>query len=467
MRILVAIASYGIANDHYLSQVIQAYNAMPCKVDIVVLSNVTKDLPPGVSIVVGLPTRDPWSLPFAHKSIFADRVCDYDLFIYSEDDILITHENIQAFLRMTNVLPENEIAGFLRVEVGPDGRNYYPDVHAHFHWDSQRVRTTGDHTFAFFTNEHTACYMLTRQQLQRAIDSGGFLVRPHQGKYDLACTASTDPYTQCGFTKMICVSELQAFLVRHLPNKYVGTIYALEEEDFNRQLEVLWRIGHEGQTPLPPLTSETQLPCCVWSKSYYEPCRPEILELIPASTRSVLSIGCGWGATENRLVRSGIDVVGVPLDPVIAPCAAGRGVKIVTGSLETALGTLADQLFDCILILHILHLLRDPAAVLARLIRMLSPAGSLVLGMPTFHWLKLLCWQIQRRRGFKNVGNYNRTGVHPISYGVVRRWLRTCGLVADTVSFNIPERRKFLTRLFLGRGGPWLADEMLMLCKRQ
>jgi len=177
---------------------------MSFQVDIVVLSNISREIAPGVEVVAVRPRkqrsshrffnalRRPWLLrheyrerkrhmefPFAHKRILAERANDYDLFIYSEDDTLITEQNLDAFLRVSAAMPENEIPGFLRFEEAPDGRINYPEVHGHFHWDPQTIRSRGEYALAFFTCEHSACYVLTREQLRRAIESGGFLVEPH------------------------------------------------------------------------------------------------------------------------------------------------------------------------------------------------------------------------------------------------------------------------------------------------
>src|ERR1700719_3961404 len=113
MKILVAIASYGTNKDSYLRQLIAEYRGMSYHVDIVVVSNISKDLGDAVEVSVGLPAKDPWSLPFAHKRIFADRLEQYDLFIYSEDDTLITERHIENFVKATRVLKDDEIAGFL------------------------------------------------------------------------------------------------------------------------------------------------------------------------------------------------------------------------------------------------------------------------------------------------------------------------------------------------------------------
>ena len=58
IKILVAIASYGRGNDKYLAQLVREYQSMSFDVHIVVLSNIQKDVGPGVELVVGMPTRE-------------------------------------------------------------------------------------------------------------------------------------------------------------------------------------------------------------------------------------------------------------------------------------------------------------------------------------------------------------------------------------------------------------------------
>src|ERR1700746_209290 len=132
MRILVTIANFGTKNDPYLRQLLTEYASMAHKVHVVVLTNVPKRLGDDIEVVVMAPHGNPRTFPFAHKRILADRLNDYDLFIYSEDDTLITERNIDAFLRVTAVLPKDEIAGFVRSEKGPDGTTYFCTVHNHF-----------------------------------------------------------------------------------------------------------------------------------------------------------------------------------------------------------------------------------------------------------------------------------------------------------------------------------------------
>ena len=114
MKILVAIANYGSKNFHYLQRLIDEYGSMSYDIDIAVLSNTPKDLPPWIEVRVGLPSSNPWSHPFAHKELFANRVNDYELFIYSEDDTLITQRNIEAFLEVLTGVDQDMLRVFIQ-----------------------------------------------------------------------------------------------------------------------------------------------------------------------------------------------------------------------------------------------------------------------------------------------------------------------------------------------------------------
>src|SRR2546429_4913221 len=120
MKILTVISNYGTSNNDALKEVFRELRSMTYDVDIVVLSDIPKDFGPDIRVKVGLPTKDPWTLPFAHKEVFAENLNDYDLFLYNEDDIRITEAHINAFVEATKILNDDEIAGFMRFELGGD-----------------------------------------------------------------------------------------------------------------------------------------------------------------------------------------------------------------------------------------------------------------------------------------------------------------------------------------------------------
>jgi 2-polyprenyl-3-methyl-5-hydroxy-6-metoxy-1,4-benzoquinol methylase len=439
MKILVAIASWGTKNDPYLARLIQEYDSMSFDVDVVVLSNLPKPVGPGAKVfLVDLKGKDPCSLPFAHKKIFADHLNDYDLFIYSEDDTLITESNIRAYLKACTVLEGNEIAGFFRFERGTDGLINYPEVHGPYHWDCQSVRLRKDNVFASFTNEHSACYVLTRDQLERAISSGGFLVEAHGGKYDLICTAATDPYTQCGFEKVIGISPLEDFLVHHLPNIYIGTTFGVGESELRSQVQCLAQIAQNGHPPTPLFPVESKLMHRRFSKDCYEKPQREIIDAIPHATKTLLSVGCGSGATEASLVEQGLRVVALPVDPVFASGARAKGVEVVEGDVATARTTLEGEQFDCLLVLDVLQIVADPTVVMSAFVPLLRVGGTVIVRVPVVHRLTTAYRVLRGDQGLKELGIYETTGIHFNSRRIVRRWLEKAGLRVVRVETEMP-----------------------------
>jgi 2-polyprenyl-3-methyl-5-hydroxy-6-metoxy-1,4-benzoquinol methylase len=466
LRILVAIASYGTANDHYLKQLIEEYRSMPFEVDIVVMSNLEKNPALDVETMVGMPNKNPWSLPFLHKKLFAERITQYDLFLYSEDDMLVTERNLRAFLDVSLALRENEVAGFLRVERGPHARVNYPEIHGFFHWDSTSIRSRGKYTLAKFTNEHAAFYALTRNQLEKAIRSGGFLVEPHEGKYDLLCSAATDPYTQCNFVKLIPVSHQDDNTIRHLSDRYLGQL-GVDDSELSEHVSAILKLARAQQRPEPLLNTETKLRRGMYSKNYYDPVAKEIVSMIPSPARSVLSIGCGWGATESHLAKCGARVVAIPLDPIIGNSVMKRGVELVVGDFHDAKEKLGDEKFDCILFLNVLHLVQNPIEILSLFGQCLSPGATVIIQSPNMLSLPVVWKSIRLSPRLPLFGSFDVTCVHFSSFRNIRDWCRKSGLRVEKTVGTIRSRTDAVRSLMPDFVARWLAPALIAVAQKK
>jgi 2-polyprenyl-3-methyl-5-hydroxy-6-metoxy-1,4-benzoquinol methylase len=467
MKILVGIASYGARQDDLLMRLVEEYRSMSFDMDIVVLSNEPKDVAPDVEVVVGLPDeKDPWSLVYAHKTLFAERLEKYDLFLHSENDMLVTERNIRAFLEVTEALNANETPGFFRYEIGPSGEMNFPDAHAGFHWEENSVVRRGPYTLAFFTNEHAGCYLLTRKQLRHAIQTGNYLVRPHFGKYNIPESASTDPFTQCGFRKLICISHLDDFLVHHLSNRYVKQL-GVERPEFQRMIDSLMAAGPRVEETHSLFRTETSLKRGRYSKSYYESVRPDVVSQIPSNARSVLSLGCGSGETEEWLARKGLRVVAVPLDSVIASLVEARGIETVRGDFKNARQKLEGQRFDCLLLSNVLHLVENPVAVISSFSSLLSDDSAVVALVPNLLNLPMLRKRVRYEGGLRCVsGGYEQNGVHFTSPRILRRWFKAAGLRIERMESTFPGRLEKIHRTTLGLFRSLLAEDLVVVAKR-
>ena len=426
LRVLVAIASYGEKNLTFLRQIIRNYQSMPFQVDLVVLSEAPKDLGAGVEVIVGLPSKNPWTLPFAHKAVFAERLERYDLFVYSEDDIHVSESHVRAFLDATARLHDEEIAGFIRYEVDASGNRFVNEPWQHYHWKPDSVRQRGDHTIAEFTNEHTGLYILTQKQLRRAIASGGFLRGPCTGRYSWPETAATDPYTNCGFRKVICISALERFLVHHLPNPYVAHL-DVSLPAFQEQIQTLQRIRDAAHPAHTLFEVESKLWPAAWQKSYYEKPGAELLGLVPQDAREILSVGCGWGGTEDALQQRGAKVTALPLDSVIGAVAERRRIEVVYGDWNECMEQLDGCQFDCVVMTNLIHLQPNPERLVEFCLRAIHRGGALVVGGPNFDRLPCRVRGLLGIGGYGNLRRFDRSGFHCIGPGTLARQIVPAG----------------------------------------
>lgn len=429
-RLLVVIASYGTGHLHLLKRIISRYKAMDFEVDVVVVSESDKDLGEGVEVIVGLPTRNPWSLPFAHKQVFADRADRYDLFAYTEDDIEVSEANIRSFLTVQPKLASDEIAGFMRYELFSSGEKSMPDVHGAFHWKLDSVSQRGDEVVAEFTNEHAAFYVLTQAQLQRALASSGFLRGPYRARYNWPETAATDIYTSCGFRKVIAISRFEEFLVHHLPNKYVGEV-GLPLKTFIAQTDALTKILNHNHPSSTLCKVETDVLQRTWSKSFYEMPSQQLLGMVPDTASEVLSIGCGWGATEACLVDKGMQVEALPLDSVIGAVAEQQKIGVLNAPLETALEQLEGRRFDAILLSDLIHLQPKPTWLMAQCAHLLKPGGALVMSGPNFEYLPIQLRTLLGDDEHRKLQDFSAGGIQPLSVSQLGRCLLQNDLFFD------------------------------------
>ncbi len=426
LRVLITIASFGEKNLGFLKQIIADYRRLPMDVKIVVVTNAPKSLGRDIEVRVGLPSKNPWSLPFAHKPVLAENVEKFDLFIYSEDDMGVTEENIQAFLRVTPKLDPDEIAGYMRYEVSPSGEWSLPDVHGSFHWKPESVRRRDGLLTAEFTNEHAGFYILTQDQLRRAVRSGGYLTKPGEGRYGMLETAATDPYTRCGFRRVVCASDLDSFLIHHMPNRYVGQL-GISLASFKEQIETLTSISSHAHPAHTLCRVDSSLLYGRMAKNFYETPDAKLLALAPEKIKTVLSIGCGWGATEARFQERGARVTALPLDSVIGAAAARRGIEVVHGTIEQGLAGLAGRKFDCVLMTNLLHLQPNPDQLLDQCCSFTGENGTLLLSGPNIKSLPILLKQVYGVQDYRKLRSFDRSGINVLSPTKLARHLRRCG----------------------------------------
>lgn len=187
--------------------------------------------------------------------------------------------------------------------------------------------------------------------------------------------------------------------------------------------------------------------------AYFNDVKPVLLELLDPAGLRVLDAGCGAGRNGELLKRAGArEVWGVELDPGAADEARRRLDGVVAGDLAAVtLDDLGGRPFDAVLAVDVLEHLVDPAAALARLVRMLRPGGTLVACIPNVAHVWVLANLLAKRWPQKDSGIFDRTHLRFFAKKDMVALLRGAGLEIVTV-------RPYFTRYRLLRAAALVAS---------
>ena len=164
----------------------------------------------------------------------------------------------------------------------------------------------------------------------------------------------------------------------------------------------------------------------MYTKVYESPGNQPLIEMMKPGPARILDIGCGSGGNasliKDRYPSS--EIVGVTYSAKEAELARSHMTRVWVFDLESDIPTeLLDQRFDVLICSHILEHLRDPALILARLIKMLRVGGQVLIAVPN-----VLSWRmrVQFLRGnfeYQSYGVLDDTHLRFFTYNTSDRLL--------------------------------------------
>jgi SAM-dependent methyltransferase len=105
-----------------------------------------------------------------------------------------------------------------------------------------------------------------------------------------------------------------------------------------------------------------------------------VLEWLDAqSGEHILDLGCGDGQLTQKIGASGANVTGVDASPEMVAAARARGIVADAGNAEEL--PFSDGTFDAVFSNAALHWVRDQAAMMTQVHRVLKPGGRFVAEM--------------------------------------------------------------------------------------
>jgi SAM-dependent methyltransferase len=177
---------------------------------------------------------------------------------------------------------------------------------------------------------------------------------------------------------------------------------------------------------------------------YYSNERPEVAAMVPATARTILDVGCGYGALGVLLKQrvTGRAVYGIEYNPDAAAQARKVLDGVVVCDIATAVDPYPEEMFDCIVFADILEHLVEPCDVIARLKPFLRPQGTIVCSIPNIRHYTAIMRIIQRGWSYDAYGLFDRTHLRFFSRGSACNLVRSAGFTIEEIQPHIVASRK-------------------------
>jgi 2-polyprenyl-3-methyl-5-hydroxy-6-metoxy-1,4-benzoquinol methylase len=212
----------------------------------------------------------------------------------------------------------------------------------------------------------------------------------------------------------------------------------------------------------PGITRSNISTSCTQISSYYDVFRSDIIDIVPADAKRVLSVGCGAAQAEAELTKHGIKVVGVEIDPKAAEVARQRGIIILEGDASEIDVDVGSEFYDCLIYADVLEHLPDPLIVLRRHVATLKPNGIVYVSIPNFRHYSIF-WQlfVVGHIDYKDKGILDRTHLRITTRKMVCEWFEQVGIELVNYMYIMHRRReRVASACFLGLAKEFIANQI-------
>lgn len=201
---------------------------------------------------------------------------------------------------------------------------------------------------------------------------------------------------------------------------------------------------------------------------YYDHSRSEALDLLPACPSRILDIGCGRGGVSRELKARCPQARSVGLDLFLDPSNDYAAIfdEFAQIDLERDALPVDVSTFDLILLLDVLEHLRDPEALLARLVDSAQKGCYVLVSLPNFHYYSNLVKIVRSGRfPYDDAGILDRTHVRFFGFEDAKEMLSDKLQIVRTLAYNPFENGKsrLIGKIF---GDRYRAYQNIFLCKK-
>lgn len=144
----------------------------------------------------------------------------------------------------------------------------------------------------------------------------------------------------------------------------------------------------------------------------------------------LLDVGCARGHLSAVLASQGWRVTGIEYDAADAAIARDKGIDVIVGTAEDAMGTMNEK-FDVIVFADVLEHFVHPEDVLSQARALLVPGGRIVISIPNVAHLSVRLQLLMGSFTYTDRGILDRTHLHFYTKKTLKKMIVGAGL--DTI----------------------------------
>jgi 2-polyprenyl-3-methyl-5-hydroxy-6-metoxy-1,4-benzoquinol methylase len=144
----------------------------------------------------------------------------------------------------------------------------------------------------------------------------------------------------------------------------------------------------------------------------------------------LLDVGCARGHLSEVLASQGWRVTGIEYDAADAAVARDKGIDVMVGTAEDAMGTMNEK-FDVIVFADVLEHFVHPEDVLCQARALLAPGGRIVISIPNVAHLSVRLQLLLGSFTYTDRGILDRTHLHFYTKKTLKKMIVGAGL--DTI----------------------------------
>jgi 2-polyprenyl-3-methyl-5-hydroxy-6-metoxy-1,4-benzoquinol methylase len=144
----------------------------------------------------------------------------------------------------------------------------------------------------------------------------------------------------------------------------------------------------------------------------------------------LLDVGCARGHLSAVLASQGWSVTGIEYDAADAAVARDKGIDVIVGTAEDAMGTMNEK-FDVVVFADVLEHFVHPEDVLSQARALLVPGGRIVISIPNVAHLSVRLQLLMGAFTYTDRGILDRTHLHFYTKKTLKKMIVGAGL--DTI----------------------------------